>query len=108
MRISSVEWLIMVTELVLGFLIASIIGWPVWAGLAISIPVGVTLQWLYRRHGDDQQQAAWLFQCAYTLWRRGGLSMRMSVAWSKTLKEQFGDRWSGQQAAEHQIAQWQS
>jgi hypothetical protein len=107
MRVSSVEWFIMAAELVCGLVLASSMGWPVWAGLAISIPVGVTLQWVYRRGSDDRLKAAWLFECAYTLWRRGGLSISMSVAWAKTLKDQFGDRWSGQQAAEHQIARWQ-
>lgn len=106
MRVSVVEWLIMAAELGLGFVIASIMGWPVWAGLAISIPIGVVLQWVYRRRGNDRQQAEWLFECAYTLWSQGGLSFRMSAAWAKTLKERFGYRWTGRQAAEHQIEQW--
>lgn len=108
MRISSVEWLIMAAELALGFAIASMAGWPVWAGLAISIPTGIVVQWLYRRGGSDRQQAKWLFECAYTLRNRGGLSWPSAVSWATKLNDRFSDRWTGRQAAEHQIEQWQN
>lgn len=108
MRVSPVEWILMAAELMTGLVIAAAMGWPLWAGWAITFPLDVLCQWLYRRNGDDWQQATWFFECAYTLWRRGGLSARMSVAWANALKAEFGDRWSGLQAAEHQIAKWQN
>lgn len=98
----------MVAELVLGFAISSIMGWSLLVSCALTISIGIVIQWLYRRRGSDSHDSAWLFECAYTLWRRGGLSLRMSFAWANTLKAQFGDRWSGQQAAEHQLSQWQN
>lgn len=106
MRVSAAEWLLMVAELLLGFALALVTGWSLLASCALTISAGFVLQWLYRRGGDDKQKAAWLFECAYTLWRRGGLSPRMAISWANTLNEQFGDQWSGRQAAEHQIERW--
>ena len=98
----------MIAELVLGFAIASIMGWSLLVSCGLTIAIGIMLQWLYRRRGNDRQDAAWLFEWSYPLWKRGGLSARMSITWAKFLKGKFGDRWTGQQAAEHQLSQWQN
>lgn len=108
MRVSVVEWILMAAELLLGAVLAWITGWSLVASCALTIAAGIVIQWLYRRGGDDKQKAAWLSECAYTLWRRGGLSPRNSVFWANKLNEKFGDQWSGRQAAEHQISQWQN
>lgn len=60
-----------------------------------------------RASATDKRDVVWLFDCAYTLWRRTGMSLRMSLSWAGTLKGQFGDRWTGRQAAEHQLCRWQ-
>lgn len=107
MRVSVFEWILMAAELLLGAAFAWITGRSLLVSCALTIAAGMVIQWLYRRDSDDKQKAAWLFECAYTLWRRGGLSPRMSISWANTLKKKFGDQWSGRQAAEHQIERWQ-
>jgi hypothetical protein len=52
------------------------------------------------------ENVRWLFDCSYTLWREGNLSLRTSLAWAKKLKSQFGDHWTGRQAAEYQLSKW--
>lgn len=106
MRVSSTEWIMMAAELAVGLVIAFITGWSLLASCGLAIAVGVALQLLYRRNLGDREQAAWLFECAYTLWRQGGLSLRTSIFWAEKLKTQFGDRWSGRRAAEHQLLRW--
>lgn len=103
-----VEWLMMVAELALGVVLSLSTGWSLVLSCILTMTVGAVLQWFYRRGGNDRADAEWLFECAYTLWRRGGLSIRMSIHWANKLKVQFGDGWTGRRAAEHQLSQWQN
>jgi hypothetical protein len=50
----------------------------------------------------------WRMACAHTLWSRGGLSVRLSIYWARSLHQRFGDRWSGPRAAAHQLNEWQN
>ncbi|WKB50554.1 hypothetical protein [Eleftheria terrae] len=49
----------------------------------------------------------WLWRCSMTLWKRGDMNLRTAVFWSRKLKQQFGGRWTGSQAAQFQLDRWQ-
>lgn len=53
------------------------------------------------------QDALWNAEAAYVLWRRGRLSLGMSLKWARYLKQRFQGRWTAQQAAQWQLEQWQ-
>jgi hypothetical protein len=108
--------------------LAALVGWRWALGIVLAVFAGVVVlaRWATLRCGDDRpsgrtarclarsratstrrNQDRWRAEAAAMLRKQGRLRRSSARDWALTLHDRFGERWSGREAAEWQLDQWQ-